>query len=293
MTRPLQFTKMQGASNDYIYVDTSRFPIQKPEELSVVLSAYHTGIGSDGLILIGPATATADFTMRIFNNDGSEAKMCGNGVRCVGKYVYDKHLTGKKEIKIDTLSGIKILKLHTGSDDKVHSVTVDMGVPELMPVSRGDGGTPKQMKEEPVTAGAYTFRGTAISMGNPHLVIFVDSLKDIDLPVVGPLFERHPYFPDRVNVEFAEVTAPGKIRMRVWERGSGITMACGTGACATAAAALLTGRSTDRSEVTMDGGTLSLQWGGASAHLFMTGPAETVFEGTVDIDDKYMAEQKD
>lgn len=289
MPTSLHFTKMQGAGNDYIYVDASRYNVLKPAELSVLLSAYHTGIGSDGLILIGRAGGDADFTMRIFNNDGSEAMMCGNGVRCVGKYVYDKGLTQKRELKIDTLSGIKTLRLHTGSDGSVGSVTVDMGVPQLMPVDRGDGH-PREMLEETVTAGGHTFSGTAISMGNPHMVIFTDAVEGIDLAALGPELERHPWFPDRVNVEFAQVLDDGRIRMRVWERGSGITMACGTGACATAAAALLTRRSHGESEVIMDGGTLTLQWGGASAHLFMTGPAETVFDGMVEVGSEYATE---
>ncbi len=289
MPTSLHFTKMQGAGNDYIYVDASRYNVQKPAELSVLLSAYHTGIGSDGLILIGRAGGDADFTMRIFNNDGSEAMMCGNGVRCVGKYVYDKGLTQKRELKIDTLSGIKTLQLHIDNDCYVNSVTVDMGVPQLLAVDRGDGCL-HEILEETVTAGGHTFSGTAISMGNPHLVIFTDAVESIDLAALGAELERHPWFPDRVNVEFAQVLDDRRIRMRVWERGSGITMACGTGACATAAAALLTRRSCGESEVMMDGGTLTLQWGGASAHLFMTGPATTVFEGTVEVDSKYATE---
>ena len=215
----IEFTKMQGAGNDYIYVNTLIYPLPNPEELAVAWSRPHTGIGSDGLVLIG-SSGKADFSMRIFNADGSEAKMCGNASRCIGKYVYEYGLTRKTEVTLDTLSGIKTLRLHV-EDGKVDAVTVDMGIPaDIHPVDLGEG---------------YPYReGIAISMGNPHLVIFVDDMEQVDLPRVGPVLEHHPLFPDRVNVEFAQVLASGRVRMRVWERGSGITMACGTGACATA-----------------------------------------------------------
>ena len=243
----IEFTKMQGAGNDYIYVNTLIYPLPNPEELAVAWSRPHTGIGSDGLVLIG-SSGKADFSMRIFNADGSEAKMCGNASRCIGKYVYEYGLTRKTEVTLDTLSGIKTLRLHV-EDGKVDAVTVDMGIPaDIHPVDLGEG---------------YPYReGIAVSMGNPHLVIFVDDMEQVDLPRVGPVLEHHPLFPDRVNVEFAQVLAPGRVRMRVWERGSGITMACGTGACATAVASAYTHRCPGESDIIMDGGTLRIRWAG-------------------------------
>lgn len=270
--RKISFTKMQGAGNDYIYVDINRFPIHNPQGLSVILSAYHTGIGSDGLVLIGPSEK-ADFSMRIFNADGSEAMMCGNASRCIGKYVFEKGLTDKTEFTLETLSGIKIIRLHLDDNTRINTVSVDMGIPEC------------RFKEQVVAVGDFQFHGTSVSMGNPHLVIFVEDLNEIDLPVVGPMYEHHPLFPDRVNVEFAQVLRPNVIRMRVWERGSGITQACGTGACATATAAFLTGRCGRKSEIIMDGGTLSIDWEEDSQHLFMTGGADLVFEGNIEIED--------
>lgn len=264
----IEFTKMQGAGNDYIYVNTLIYPLSNPEELAVAWSRPHTGIGSDGLVLIG-SSGKADFSMRIFNADGSEAKMCGNASRCIGKYVYEYGLTRKTEVTLDTLSGIKTLRLHV-EDGKVDAVTVDMGIPaDIHPVDLGEG---------------YPYReGIAVSMGNPHLVIFVDDMEQVDLPRVGPVLEHHPLFPDRVNVEFAQVLAPGRVRMRVWERGSGITMACGTGACATAVASAYTHRCPGESDIIMDGGTLRIRWAGEGTRLFMTGPAEKVFDGVITV----------
>ena len=282
MTTKIEFTKMHGAGNDYIYVNTLRFPINKPEELAIAWSRPHTGIGSDGLVLIGHSDK-ADFSMRIFNADGSEAMMCGNASRCIGKYVYEYGLTQKTTVTLDTLSGIKILNLHL-KDNHVDSVTVDMGDPadELVDLS---GQGPEVMREQPITAGDRTFLATAVSMGNPHLVIFVEQVADIDLTYYGPLLERHPLFPNRINVEFAQVLEDGSIRMRVWERGSGITQACGTGACATAVAACLTGRKGRRSDILMDGGRLSITWDIATSHILMTGPATKVFDGTIEIEE--------
>ncbi len=266
MTKVIKFTKMHGASNDYIYVNTLQYPIANPEELSRKWSAYHTGIGSDGLVLIGESDK-ADFSMRIFNADGSEAMMCGNASRCIGKYVYENHLTDKKEISLDTLSGIKYIVLHT-ENDIVTSVTVDMGKPELI-------GKDIEVKELQV-------KGTAVSMGNPHLVFYVEDIRTIDLPTIGPILEHHPMFADRTNVEFAQVLPDGDVRMRVWERGSGITMACGTGACATAVAGALIEKTKRSSNIVMDGGTLHIKWDEASGHVFMTGPATKVFDGTIE-----------
>lgn len=283
MTKTVKFTKMHGAGNDYIYVDTTRYPIENPERLSKAWSAPHTGIGSDGLVLIG-RSEKADFSMRIFNADGSEAMMCGNASRCIGKYLFDYGLTEKTEITLDTPSGIKILKLHI-ADRKVDTVTVDMGKPADEPADY-DGKGAKPMKEQPIEVDGTRYIGTTVSMGNPHLVIFVNDIAEIDLPTIGPKLENHPLFPGRINVEFAQVLSDGKIRMRVWERGSGITQACGTGACATAVAASLTGRSGRKSIIIMDGGSLEIEWDIATKHVLMTGAATKVFDGEAEINDK-------
>jgi diaminopimelate epimerase len=262
----IQFVKMHGAGNDYIYVDTTRFPITEPERLAVEWSRFHTGIGSDGLILIGKSDK-ADFSMRIFNSDGSEAMMCGNGCRCVGKFVYDNGMTDKTELTVDTLSGVKHLKLHV-TDGDVETVTVDMGCPtDIRELTFGDD---------------FAFRSTQVSMGNPHLVTFVDDIKAIDLPNIGPKLEHYPLFPDRTNVEFAQLTAAGVLRMRVWERGSGITQACGTGACATAVAAMQGGLVERKCEVVMDGGSVFIEWQAETNRVLMTGPATTVFKGEIE-----------
>ena len=274
------FTKMQGAGNDYIYVNTSVFPIRNPEKLAIKWSKYHTGIGSDGLVLIGNSDK-ADFSMRIFNADGSEAKMCGNASRCVGKYLYDNHLTDKTELLLDTLSGIKLLKLQVVYG-KVTYVTVDMGIPESIYImSEGYAGC---MIDMPIMVGKKSFKATAISMGNPHLVIFVDDVDRIELEKVGSMLENNPLFPDRINVEFAQVKNKNSIRMRVWERGSGITQACGTGACATSVAGFMTGRTERISSVNMDGGVLTICWDEETDHVLMTGDAVKVFDGEVEID---------
>lgn len=283
MTKTVKFTKMHGAGNDYIYVDTTRYPIENPERLSKAWSAPHTGIGSDGLVLIG-RSEKADFSMRIFNADGSEAMMCGNASRCIGKYLFDYGLTEKTEIALDTLSGIKILKLHI-ADGKVDTVTVDMGKPADEPADY-DGKGAKPMKEQPIEVDGTRYIGTTVSMGNPHLVIFVNDIAEIDLPTIGPKLENHPLFPGRINVEFAQVLSDGKIRMRVWERGSGITQACGTGACATAVAASLTGRSGRKSIIIMDGGSLTIDWDIATKHVLMTGAATKVFDGEAEINEE-------
>jgi diaminopimelate epimerase len=269
MTKVIKFTKMHGTGNDYIYVDTAKYPIANPEETAIEWSKFHTGIGSDGLILIG-SSDKADFSMRIFNADGSEAMMCGNGSRCVGKYVYEYGLTDKTEVTLDTLSGIKILKLHI-EDGKVNTVTVDMG-------------TPMEMKKMSV-GGEFTFQSTQVSMGNPHLVTFVDDMAKVELPVIGPKLEHHPLFPDRTNVEFAQIVGKDTIRMRVWERGSGITQACGTGACATAVAASINGLAGRKSHIIMDGGTVSIDWDEATGHVLMTGPATKVFDGEIVVEE--------
>lgn len=279
MTKSVRFTKMHGAGNDYIYVDTQKYNIDDPSKAAVVWSNRHTGIGSDGLVLIGKpyGGVDADFSMRIFNADGSEAMMCGNASRCIGKYLYEKHLTDKTTIRLQTLSGVKTLKLHA-VDGRVESVTIDMLVPAFH--------VPEQYDEtvgDELTAEFRTFTGTFVSMGNPHFVCFVDDIATLDVARFGSVMERDAAFPERCNIEFAEVKADGSIRTRVWERGSGITMACGTGACATAVAAVITARAPRRSKIVMDGGTLDIEWNEADGHVYMTGPAAFAFEGEADL----------
>jgi len=282
MAKKIKFTKMHGAGNDYIYVNTLLYNIPDPSAAAKKWSARHTGIGSDGLVLIGyPGSTDADYSMRIFNADGSEAMMCGNASRCIGKYLYEKGITDKTRIRLETLSGIKTIQLHV-AEGKVESVTVDMLEPRLNVPGQfslsGDtaAGTG-------ITVGDREFRGTFVSMGNPHFVIFVDGISDIDIEKYGPLLECHECFPGRCNIEFAQVTDKDTIRARVWERGSGVTMACGTGACATAVAAALTRRTGYGSTVVMDGGALRIEWSRADRHVYMTGPAAFVFEGEAEL----------
>ena len=282
MTTNIKFTKMHGAGNDYIYVNTLLYNIPDPTKASIVWSAPHTGIGSDGLVLIDKAKMPeADFSMRIFNADGSEAMMCGNASRCIGKYLFEKGITDKTEIRLLTLSGIKILKLTLDDKgEKVKSVTVDMLEPVLndkKQMASEDGS----MKDGLVDVIDREFRGTFVSMGNPHFVIFVNNVDDIDVARYGKALEFDSLFPERCNIEFAQVLDNGKIRTRVWERGSGITMACGTGACATAVAAAITGRATRTSDIVMDGGTLHIEWREADNHVYLSGPAAFSFEGEV------------
>ena len=292
MTR-IPFTKMHGCGNDYIYVNTMQYDIPDPVAAAIKWSDRHKGIGSDGLVLIGKSSVPeADFSMRIFNADGSEAMMCGNASRCIGKYLYEKThpwpLPVKEgngyqetEIRLLTLSGIKILYLHI-VDGIVESVTVDMGAPvfedELLynPAIGKSLSTPLPRREGQ-GGGSALF----VSMGNPHYVIFTDDVDQVG--ETGRRLEVHPAFPQRCNIEFARIEADGSIRTRVWERGSGITQACGTGACATAVAAALIGRAGRKSSIVMDGGTLSIEWRESDNHVYMTGPAEFVFDGEVEI----------
>ena len=272
---------MHGAGNDYIYIDTMRFPIAHPEKLAIAWSDRHKGIGGDGIILIGK-NESGRFTMRIFNNDGSEGKMCGNGIRCVGKYLYDNGITSEKELPIDTLSGTKLLHMTTDADNKVVEVTVDMGEPILADkhqLSTPDGS----MQDGEVTIGHTNYQGTFVSMGNPHFINFINGVEEYDVQTNGIRLEQAQIFPERCNIEFAEIRPDGSIRMRVWERGSGITMACGTGACATAVAAALTGRAGRTSTIVMDGGQLTIVWNENDNHIYMTGPATTVFTGTIEL----------
>lgn len=276
MHNRIHFTKMDGAGNDYIYVDTTRFPISDPQTASVKWSNRHTGIGSDGLVLIGKPSilSGADFSMRIFNADGSEAKMCGNASRCIGKYLYERHLTDSSEIKLETLSGVKTLSL-TLSPDRltVTGVTVDMLQPAFHQASQYD---------EQVGLDALREYGHPlfVSMGNPHCVVFVDDIAAIDVARVGAMGEHLPAFPERCNIEFAQLTGTDELRTRVWERGSGITMACGTGACATAVAAAHVGLTSRESDVVMDGGRLHVRWA-EDDHVMLSGPAEFVFDGEI------------
>ncbi len=275
---PIRFTKMHGISNDYIYINCMNGQPECPQHLSVEMSDRHTGVGGDGIILICPSEI-ADFKMRIFNADGSEAKMCGNGSRCVGKYVYDYGLTDKTRITLETLSGIKVLSLHL-RDGKVDTVTVDMGEPVLTPCEipvRHDGDS---MIDHKVVSAGKEYRLTAVSMGNPHGVIFGADPDSLPLEAIGPGLECHDMWQDRANIEFASVLSPSEIKMRVWERGSGETMACGTGACATAVAAVLNGLTGRRVTVHLRGGDLTIEWRPDDNHVYMTGSATTVFEGT-------------
>ena len=269
----IPFTKMHGCGNDYIYINVSQHPIDDPVLAAIRWSDRHKGIGSDGLVLIDKSPIPeADFSMRIFNANGSEAMMCGNASRCIGKYLYERGLTTKTEIRLLTLSGIKTLLLHV-NNDIVESVTVDMGEPVLENTAQF---IPSQGLKQ----------GTFVSMGNPHYVIFTDDVDQVG--ETGRILEHHPAFPQRCNIEFAQIIPPsggqeGGIRTRVWERGSGITQACGTGACATAVAAVLTGRAGRQSEIIMDGGTLTIEWRQEDNHIYKTGPAAFVFDGEIKI----------
>ena len=284
MKRKIHFTKMHGAGNDYIYVNTLLYNIDDPSELARLWSDRHKGIGSDGLVLIGRSPIPeADFSMRIFNADGSEAMMCGNACRCIGKYLYEKELTDKTEIRLLTLSGIKVLMLKLTSANIVETVTVDMGEPVF------DSPLFKPLPQEALATnlpspwrgvGGEALDSLFVSMGNPHYVVFTDDVDAIE--VQGRELEHHPAFPERANIEFAEMRPDG-IRVRVWERGSGITMACGTGACAVAVAASKTGRADRDSRIIMDGGTLDVEWREQDNHVYLSGPAEFVFEGEIEI----------
>ena len=271
MTQKIHFTKMHGAGNDYIYINTLLYNIDDPSTAARIWSDRHKGIGSDGLVLIGRSSMPeADFTMRIFNADGSEAMMCGNASRCVGKYLYEKKLTTQTQIRLLTLSGVKVLDLHLTPEGEVDSVTVDMGEPLL------------ENERQFLPVEETLPEGTFVCMGNPHYVIFVDDVDTVDVAAEGSKLEHHPAFPERCNIEFAAVRPDG-IRVRVWERGSGITMACGTGACATAVAACKTGHAGRRSHIIMDGGTLDIEWKETDNHVHKTGPAEFVFEGDIEL----------
>ena len=274
----MKFTKMHGLGNDYVYVNCMEEKIENPAEVARKVSDRHFGIGSDGLILILPSDV-ADFRMDMYNADGSQAEMCGNGIRCVGKYVYDYGLTEKESISVETLAGIKYLYFSI-ENGKVALVTVDMGEPILKAEDIPVLCEKDQVIEEPIFAAGQEWKMTCVSMGNPHCVIFIDTpVKDFPLEKVGPLFESHERFPKRVNTEFIELIDKKTVNMRVWERGSGETMACGTGACASAVAAILCGYTEEEITLHLLGGDLRVRWDRDKNRVFMTGPAQVVFDG--------------
>ena len=277
----MKFTKMHGCGNDYVYVNLFEEQIGDPAKVSIAVSDRHFGIGSDGLITIG-ASEIADFRMRIYNADGSEAEMCGNGIRCVAKYVYDHKLTDKTEITVETGAGVKTLQL-TVEDDKVTLVRVDMGEPILTPdeipvVADGD-----RVVDESIVVDDKEWRMTCVSMGNPHAVVFVDDVAHFELEKYGPLFENHVRFPKRTNTEFVQMVSRNEAIMRVWERGSAETWACGTGTCATVMACILNGLTDNEVLVHLRGGDLRIAYDAKSNHIFMTGPATEVFEGEIQL----------
>lgn len=273
----MEFTKMQGLGNDYVYVNCFKEKIENPSEMAVKVSNRHFGIGSDGLILIKPSEV-ADFEMEMYNADGSRGEMCGNGIRCVAKYVYDYGLTDKTSISVETLGGIKYLDL-TVEHGKVTLVKVDMGTPILKPelipiVAKGE-----TVIDEPIMVGGKEYHMTGVSMGNPHDVVFMDDIKNLEIEKIGPLFENHERFPNRINTEFVNVIDRHTAQMRVWERGSGETLACGTGACAVAVACILNGLTENTVTVKLLGGDLQIEWDREKNTVYMTGPAEVSFDG--------------
>lgn len=273
----IKFTKMQGLGNDYVYIDAIHQNIENESSLAQFVSNRHFGIGSDGLILICKSNI-ADFKMRMFNSDGSEAEMCGNGIRCVGKFVYDKALTNKNIVTIETLAGVKILNLDI-SNGKVKAVKVDMGEPILEPKKIPVLSEKRPVKDIIIQVKDETFNFTCVSMGNPHAITIIKDIEKFDIKKYGSKIEGNKLFPNKTNVEFAEIIDRNNIKMRVWERGAGETLACGTGACATAVACNLIGVSDRVVNIHLLGGTLKIEWNNQDNHVYMTGPAVTVFEG--------------
>lgn len=273
----LRFTKMHGAGNDYIYINGFEQKMENPSQLAIQLSNRHFGIGSDGLVLILPSD-TCDFRMQMFNSDGSEAEMCGNASRCVGKYVYDNGLTDKTEITLETLAGVKYISLLDG-DEKARKITVDMGEPILDPVLIPVNVDKTPVIDYPLDVDGKIWRISCVSMGNPHAVVFTSDIQNLNLPVIGPKFESHPVFPRKTNTEFIEVIDRNTMNMRVWERGAGETLACGTGACAAAVAAVLNDHCDRKVTIHLLGGDLEIEWRKDNNHVYMTGEAVTVFEG--------------
>ena len=277
----MKFTKMQGLGNDYVYVNCFKETIENPPEMAKKVSNRNFGIGSDGLIMINPSDV-ADFEMEMYNADGSRSEMCGNGIRCVGKYVYDYGLTEKEHISVETLAGIKYLDL-TVEDGKVKLVKVDMGNPELVPANIPIVADGNRVIDEPINVNGTEYRMTGVSMGNPHAVVYVEDVKGLDIETIGPAFENHERFPNRVNTEFVKVLDRNTVEMRVWERGSGETMACGTGACAVAVACILNGFTEDKVTVKLLGGDLQIEWDKEADKIYMTGPAEVSFDGEINL----------
>ncbi|MCJ7855826.1 diaminopimelate epimerase [Lachnospiraceae bacterium NSJ-143] len=274
----MKFTKMNGCGNDYIYINTLEEKIENPNLLSVEMSERHFGVGSDGLVLIGKAS-DADFSMRMFNPDGSESEMCGNAIRCVGKYVYDRGLTDKTNVSVNTLAGIKHLKLHLDKSGTVDTVTVDMGQPVLEAEQIPVLSDKNPVIDEKITVLDKVFYFTCVSMGNPHAVTYVDNVMEFDVEKYGSIIEMDKRFPNRVNVEFAERVSDKLIRMRVWERGTGETWACGTGTCACVVASVLKGICERKTTVELKGGNITIEWNKENNHVYMTGPARFSFDG--------------
>ena len=275
----MKFTKMQGCGNDYVYVNgfTEKLSPEEKPEIVRSLSDRHFGIGGDGVIFINPAEE-ADFEMEMYNADGSRGEMCGNGIRCVGKYMYDYGLTDKEAISVETLAGIKYLQFFI-ENGKVAKVKVDMGSPILTPAEIPVVAEGERAVDEPIVVDGTEYRMTCISMGNPHAIVYVDDVKNLPIEKIGPLFEKHERFPNRVNTEFVKVLDRNTVEMRVWERGSGETLACGTGACATAVACILNGLTEEKVTVKLLGGDLEIEWDREKNKVFMTGPAKVVFDG--------------
>lgn len=277
----MKFTKMHGIGNDYVYVNCFEEKIENPSQAARIISDRHFGVGSDGLVLIQPADK-ADFFMAMYNPDGSQAEMCGNAIRCVGKYVYDFGLTDKKRVTIDTLAGIKVLDL-TVENDRVSLVRVNMGQPILEPQRIPVLYEGETCIQKPIMVDGQEYRVTCVSMGNPHAVVYMDDVEQLELEKMGPLFEAHEKFPARINTEFVRVIDRKTLQMRVWERGTGETLACGTGACAVAVSSVLNGLTEEEVTVKLIGGDLRIQWDRNEDVVYMTGSAETVFHGEINI----------
>ena len=278
----MRFTKMHGIGNDYLFINCFEEYVPDPARLVLQMCREHTGVGGDGIVLLEPADSLP-FAMRIFNRDGSEAEMCGNAARCIGKYLYENHLTNKTKITLETLSGIKTIQINLDSDGNIETISVDMGKSKLLNII-GLGGSERTLKGEKIESCGRKFMATAIDMGNPHLVLFVPDAEQVDVTSIGSELEFNPMFPNRANIEFAQIIDRSHIRMRVWERGSGITQACGTGACATAVAAAMADlTNADCCYIQMDGGTLQISYNTESHRVIMTGTATKVFEGEIEI----------
>ena len=277
----MKFTKMHGIGNDYVYVNCFKETVEHPSEMAIKVSDRHFGIGSDGLILIKPSEV-ADGKMEMYNADGSQGAMCGNGIRCVAKYMYDYGITDKTSISVETKSGIKYLDL-TIKDGKVDTVKVNMGTPILKAVDIPVRSEKEQVIDEPVMVDGKEWKITCVSMGNPHAITYIDDVKNLEIEKIGPKFENHEIFPDRVNTEFVRVIDWNTVEMRVWERGLGETLACGTGACAVAVSSILNGLTEEEVTVKLLGGDLKIFWDRTENKVYMTGSATTVFDGEIDL----------